>query len=231
MFAPQDTKCETCIFKEGYGCRLNKLQLYQSKNIEIFPTQTGNILRDFVCPYHRTHEWLGTNWYEEDLLAIIRKENALPYIPVLLFLHGAALERALKKICTFKTKPKEVFIILRKDTDKKIIDEVSKTLKDTGITWHVHFELEENSWHTIFKAYNRREFLLLIRGYPEIATSWTEAITRKIQDELVTFSYAENENQTMMLISPYIYNNFYFEFGKDFLIKLRQIGCKNKCML
>lgn len=231
MFTPQNTECKTCIFRDGFSCRLDKIDFYKTKNIKITPTLDGNILSEFICPYYRTTEWLEEHQVTSDLVGEIRKENAIPYLPILLFMEYKLLESSLQKISKFNNKPTEVFIILNADSNLKIIDMVERVLTGTGIHWHIHFEVEDNSWHNIFKFYNRREFLLLIKGYPEVNNNWPKILTSKIQDELYQFAYAENKSQTMMLIPAPMYKNYYFEYTVNFVNKLRTERYKQKCVL
>ena len=232
MFVPPDTHCKTCIFEDRESfCRLNKIDFYRTKNIKIDTTDDNAVLKEFVCPYHRTKEWLSNQPVNGNLVNIIREENKLPYIAILLHLGDEIVKKTIKKLLTFTTKPKEIYVIKRASDSEKIVDEVKSLLDNTGIKWRVEFEFEENAWHNIFKFYNRTEFMLLIRGFPEIRVDWPKTLERKILDELLQFSYAENKSQTMTLISPYVYNMYYFEYTKDFLIKLRQQRHHQKCIL
>jgi hypothetical protein len=222
-FAPQDTQCDNCCFRlDGYDCTLDKIKFYQNNGITVISTPNGNVLKDFICPYYRTKEWANTNdGVGEDLVGRIRVENAIPYLPILLFLDDELLINSLDKITKFETRPKHVYIIVKEDITAEKISMIKSVLDGTGIEWHVHVELEENSWHNIFKFYNRSEFLLLITGFPTVLNDWTLTLTKKIQDELFKFSYAENASKTMLLIPAYMYNSYYFEYAKNFINALK----------
>jgi hypothetical protein len=232
MFVPIDTNCNECIFKDGYDCRINRIALYKSKGITVVAEPSGTTLKEFVCPYYRTEEWLQQHKTSKDIIRDIKKENGLPYLPILLFMEGKLLKDSLKKIKSFTIKPKEVFIIVKTGVVlHSVIQDIRSVLDNSDITWHLHVELEDLSWHGIFKFYNRPEFLLIINGYPEVSNTWPEIIANKVQDELLKFSYAENKSQTMMLIAPYIYKAYYFEHTKDFIKQLRVERHRQKCIL
>jgi hypothetical protein len=234
MFAPPDTLCRDCIFYNNkIDCRIGRAQFYREKGIKVVRTEHGTIIKDFVCPYYRPESWLESNKDKTNLIQIIQQENLIQYIPIVLHLEGQILKDTLNKIKRFDNPPKEIYVIVRDNPDKnlKTMDLVKETLDGSGITWNTHFELEEDSWHIIFKNYNRHEFLLVINGYPEVNNKWPKVITKKIQEELLKFSYCENKKQTMMLISPYIYNAYYFEHTKKFLGMLRLERNKQKCIL
>ncbi len=234
MFAPPDTQCRDCIFYDkNIDCRIGRAQFYRENGIKVIRTENGTVIKDFVCPYHRPESWLESRKDKTNLVQEIQKENLIQYIPIVLHLEGQILKDTLNKIKHFDNPPKEIYIIVKDNPEKnlKTIDLVKDTLEGSGITWHTHFELEEDSWHIIFKNYNRHEFLLVINGYPEVNNKWPKVITKKIQEELLKFSYGENKKQTMVLISPYIYNAYYFEHTKKFLGMLRLERNKQKCIL
>jgi hypothetical protein len=234
MFAPPDTNCKGCIFyNDKIDCRIGRAQFYREKGIKVIRTEEGTVIKDFVCPYYRPESWLEEQKDTTDLVQKIQKENLIQYIPIVLFLEGEILKDSLNKIRRFDNPPKELYVIVKDNPDKneKLMELVKETLEGSGIKWNIHFELEDDSWHIIFKNYNRREFLLIINGFPEVNNKWPKVITKKIQEELLKFSYAENKKQTMMLISPYVYNSYYFEYTKKFLLMLRLERNKQKCIL
>ena len=234
MFAPPDTQCKDCIFyNDKIDCRIGRAQFYREKGIKVIRTENGTVIKDFVCPYYRPESWLENKKDVVNIVLEIQKENLIQYIPIVLHLEGEILKSSLTKISKFDNPPKEVFVIVRDNPTKneKTMALVKETLEGTGIDWHIHFELEEDSWHIIFRHYNRSEFLLIINGYPEVGNKWPKVITKKIQEELLKFSYGENKKQTMMLISPYVYNSYYFEHTKKFLGMLRLERNKQKCIL
>lgn len=234
MLSPPSTHCKGCIFtNHTVECRLDKISFYKKNHIVVEKIDGRNVIKDLVCPYYRTEDWLldQTDNHDTTIMSAIRRENILPYYPVFLFLGPELLRTSLRRMLTFKVLPKEIYIIFEKTTNPSIMLDVEEIMKGTNITWHVYFELEENAWHNIFKFYNRSEFMLLISGFPTVRRDWAEVLANKVQDKLLKFSYAENEKQTMTLIPAYVYNSYYFEYGKSFLTKLRQERHKQKCIL
>ncbi len=234
MFAPPDTHCNTCIFYDkNIDCRLGRAQFYKDNGIKVIRTENGTVIKELVCPYFRDNAWLEDKKEVTNLVTEIQKENKFPYIPVILNLDGQILKETLNKIINFDTPPKEIYVVVRENetTNTKTYETIKECLKDTDITWNLHLSLEEDSWHIIFKNYSRREFLLIINGYPQVNNKWPKNLGKKIQDELLKFSYAENKSQTMTLISPYVYNMYYFDHGKKFIQMLRLERNKQKCIL
>jgi hypothetical protein len=233
MFVPPDTQCKDCIFYDKHiDCRIGRAKFYKDNGIKVLRTDDGTIIKNFICPYYRTIDWLEEKKDISNPVLEIQKENKLPYIPVILYLNGKILEETLNKIANFDTPPEMLYVIIKEEElIQKTKETIENALKDTNIKWNLHLSLEEDSWHVIFKNYNRREFLLIINGYPQVNKKWPKVLTKKIQDELLKFSYAENKSQTMMLISPYIYNMYYFDYGKKFIQMLRLERNKQKCIL
>lgn len=227
IFSRPNTDCRTCIFCSNKDCRLNKLTLYKENNITVLD---GPVIQSFICPYYRTEEWLKEHKNESNTMAVIKKENQIPYIAILLHLSPSILIESLNKIKKFKTPPKCIYIITE-DNSPEFIQSINNALVDLNIKWTVHFSLEKHSWHTIFNNYQRNEFLLLINGYPGVPNTWTQKLTDNIQDKLMKFSYAENKKQTMMLVSPVIYNEYYFQYGHKLFEKLREERHRQKCIL
>lgn len=233
MFVPPDTLCNNCIFYDKeVDCRIGRLQFYNEKNLKVIKTDKTTIIKEFICPYHRNTDWLESKKDATNLVKEIRQENKLPYIPIILYLNGKILSETLAKIASFDTPPEQLYVVIKQEDDqKKIYELITSILNGTNITWNLHVSLEEDSWHVIFKNYNRHEFLLIISGYPQVNNKWPKVLATKIQDELLKFSYAENKNQTMMLMSPYIYNMYYFDYGKKFVHMLRLQRNKQKWLL
>lgn len=234
MFSPPDTHCKGCIFyNDKIDCRIGRAQFYREKGIKVIRTGDGTVIKDLVCPYYRPESWLESQKDKTNLVQEIQKENLIQYIPIILHLEAEILKDTLNKIKRFDNPPKELYVIVYDNPSKneETMTLVKNTLEGSGIKWHFHVELEKDSWHIIFKNYNRTEFLLVITGYPDINNKWPKVITKKIQEELLKFSYGENKKQTMMLISPYVYNAYYFEHTKKFLGMLRLERNKQKCIL
>lgn len=233
MFVPPDTLCKDCIFYDkNIDCRIGRAKFYKDNGIKVLRTEDGTIIKNFICPYYRTIEWLEEKKDISNPVLEIQKENKLPYVPIILYLDGKILEETLNKIANFDTPPETLYVVVKdEEFTPKTKEIIEKSLKGTNIQWNLHRSLEEDSWHVIFKNYSRKEFLLIINGYPQVNKKWPKVLTKKIQDELLKFSYAENKSQTMMLISPYVYNMYYFDYGKKFIQMLRLERNKQKCIL
>lgn len=228
-FCPPDTRCNKCVFhsskqiESGYGhvCHIDKIHHYNSKGVEI-SIKDEVILKNFLCPYFRPKEWIKGKENSIPLLEkMVRQENQIPYFPVLLFPKKNEIGPIIRKLARFSVKPKEVQIVLESSRTNELLT-ISNLCKENKIPYSISFSLEDNSWHNIFNKYNRNEFLMLITGYPYLKNDWSVELTSKIQDELFTFSYAENKQNTVMLIPHYMYNSYYFEHTVNFIEKLKE---------
>lgn len=237
-FYPQDTNCAGCIFEEiiarrdiGYGlefgCKLKKLDLYKEKGLKV---ESSNLnwhytIKDFICPYYRTKEWATD---------LIKKENKLPYFVILLHLDSVILEGIIEDLLEYDAKPQEIFIVTKFISSEKreeLQDLLNKILKNSKIKWTLQYEIEENSWHQIINNYKRKDFMMLITGEAKTyeKENLFKKLSSKIQDELLTFSYAEAKN--IKLIPAYSYNSYYFEYTKNWLQKLEEERCHEKYIL
>lgn len=230
---PPDTKCNECIFFENDSCSINKDKHYNSKGITISKTNKEQLLKEFICPYFRTPNWSKDKerfihkWEEE-----IKTENQLPYFCVLL--DSRVPIYSIRKILEFGTKPKEIFIVMDKNTTieevKETYDELKELIGDK-VKWTLYHEFENNAWHQVFNVYNRHDLMLLVQRFPACGKDWAERIAVEIQDNLLKFSYAENFEKTMTLIHPYLYHSYYFEHGPNWLNKLKEERWQQKYIL
>ncbi len=236
-FSPKNTECKKCGLyaktDNAHVCILDKFMHYMklgvvgglaeySKNPEV--SDKSIVLQDFTCPYFRPPSWVKEKtelFPHKKIEELIKEENQLPYTPVLLYPKKYIIGAILRKITRFSVKPKKIYIILEEDRESEVL-EISKIAKTTELPWTINVEIMKNSWHNIIKNYNKKEFLMLINGYPYLHNDWANDLTDKIQDELLKFSYAENKSGTITLIHPYVYNCYYFEYTDTWLEKLRE---------
>lgn len=229
-FCPPDTRCKKCAFhtssklENGYShlCWIDKIHHYNSRGVEISITDEL-MLKNFLCPYFRPKNWIKgkESLSSAQLEKIVKQENQIPYFPIILFPKKNQIGPIIRKLARFKVKPKEVQIILESSRTNELLT-ISDLCKENKIPYSISFSLKDNSWHNIFNKYNRNEFLMLITGYPYLKNDWSVELTDKIQDELFTFSYAENKQNTVMLIPHYMYNSYYFEHTDNFIEKLKE---------
>lgn len=240
-FSPPNTKCKDCVFnKENtLDCETGARQHYYDLgvNIRLPPIVDGSPvgleLENFICPYFRDETWYPNGLGEESVDAVLDEEISwLPYIAVIVDHNKQNIYKTIERILDFDNHPLEIYVVLKADRpDAESVVELKQCFDKFLGKWHVFFELDNDSWQTIMKFYKEQRFILLVNGYPNVDNSWPRNTGRKIQNDLLKFPYAENDDNSMTLIHPYYINAFFFEYGKDWLTRLKEQTCSLKYKL
>lgn len=214
-FAPYSTDCSKCIFYAEQRCGANLWEKYREHNIKII----DGMLNNFHCPYYRSQDWLKV----ENLFKIIEKENELNYSIVLNRPNYRKIAETINTINKFTVKPKRVYFYVDGGLMKFNNKLVSLLKKRAAFLWKVCAELRPNTWFNLISNCNRNDFILYGDNLPNLRYDWANEVHDIINKNLETVGYFNIDNA--ILLPPYVYNSFYFEYTTKCLDKIKEQLC------
>lgn len=240
------TKCDGCVFLDkpkdtelffpelNRYCKLDKIELYQEKNIKISRDNNGfPVIHNTVCPFKRDKKWPYSHLTREDIEDQIINENGFPFSCFIYENENIDINLAVNELINLSYVPQYIHITFKyMHQDNDLLVELNDKLSQHKIKHKLVINLDEHLDHfyesfLTFMLNVTTPFIAIYFKHVKLDSNFPKEIAEKIQKELLSFPYANTFSNEFILFPTSIVTEYLQETGPLFIEKILETQCQN----